>query len=225
MSKLKLHMSHRRSSSGSLSDYRNVITKPWQGHFRKSWEVSSRWLTLTEFLQLSADGDQWRTATSYYPLNGTSMHARQQNKDTTHLQNSETLSLNFQRRFEQELTHTRTHNHITTLFLGPPGWAGARRKSSCGLHGAKGDIRGRQIEHPAGRHSIQTNQRPTSIIPPFLRRMPFLPQTSNFILARDRNQTCWIVYPVTVRMATVIPFAAMTRKEVKHNVCSCAPNV
>jgi len=39
-------------------------------------------------------------------------------------------------------------------------------------------------------------QRPTSLIPPFLRRMPFLPQPSKFILAWDRYQICWFAYPV-----------------------------
>jgi len=45
-------------------------------------------------------------------------------------------------------------------------------------------------------HSIQTNQRPTSIIPLFVRRIPFLPQPSHFILAWDRHQICWLAYPV-----------------------------
>ena len=32
--------------------------------------------------------------------------------------------------------------------------------------------------------------------PPFLRRMPFLPQPSQFILAWNRHQICWLAYPV-----------------------------
>jgi len=35
---------------------------------------------------------------------------------------------------------------------------------------------------------LRTNQQATSIIPPFLRRMPFLLQRSKFILARDRHR-------------------------------------
>jgi len=31
---------------------------------------------------------------------------------------------------------------------------------------------------------------------PFLCRMPFLPQPSHFILAWDRQQICWLAYPV-----------------------------
>ena len=37
---------------------------------------------------------------------------------------------------------------------------------------------------------------PTSAIPPFLCRMPFLTQPSQFILAWDRHQICWLAYPV-----------------------------
>jgi len=33
-------------------------------------------------------------------------------------------------------------------------------------------------------------------IQPFLRRMPFLAQPSQFILAWDRHQICWLTYPV-----------------------------
>jgi len=52
--------------------------------------------------------------------------------------------------------------------------------------------RGRHADHMAGHHSIRTNQQPTSIIPPFLRQMPFLPQPSHFILAWDRHEICWL---------------------------------
>jgi len=48
---------------------------------------------------------------------------------------------------------------------------------------AREDNRDRHTNHPDGCHSIQTNHRPTSIVPPFLRWMPFLPQPSHFILA------------------------------------------
>jgi len=51
-------------------------------------------------------------------------------------------------------------------------------------------------DHLDGRHSIRTYQRPTSVIPPFLRRMSFLPQPSHFILAWNRHRICWLAYPV-----------------------------
>jgi len=72
------------------------------------------------------------------------------------------------------------------------------QKRSSGLRGARGDIRGRCIPTicPAGRHSIWSSQRPTSLIPPFLCRMPFLPQPSQFILAWNRHQICWLAYPL-----------------------------
>jgi len=69
--------------------------------------------------------------------------------------------------------YTPTHHHscFTALILGPPGWAGARRDFM-----VQGKInRGRHTDHPAGRHSIRTNQ----CLPPpplfFTGQMPFLP--------------------------------------------------
>jgi len=51
------------------------------------------------------------------------------------------------------------HNHFTALFPGPSGWAGARRELLDFM--VQGKInRGRQTDHPAGRHSIWTNQCP-----------------------------------------------------------------
>ena len=56
-------------------------------------------------------------------------------------------------------THTHTHNRFTTLFPGPPGWAGARRELLDFM--VQGKInRGRHTDRPAGRHSIRTNQCP-----------------------------------------------------------------
>ena len=60
-----------------------------------------------------------------------------------------------------------THNHFTALFPKLPGWASARRKSSSGLYGTRADIRGKHTNNLALRHSIRTNQRPTSLIPHF----------------------------------------------------------
>ena len=63
-------------------------------------------------------------------------------------------------------------------------------------YGAREDNRGRHAGHPAGRHSIRTNQQPTSIIALFLCQMPFLTQPSHIILAWDRHQICWLAYSV-----------------------------
>ena len=50
-------------------------------------------------------------------------------------------------------------NRFTALFPGPPGWDGARRELLDFM--VQGKInRGRHIDHPAGRHSIRTNQCP-----------------------------------------------------------------
>jgi len=59
------------------------------------------------------------------------------------------------------------HNHFTALFPGPPGWAGARRELLDFM--MQGEInRGRHTNHPAGRHSIRTNQCPHPPSPIFL---------------------------------------------------------
>jgi len=51
------------------------------------------------------------------------------------------------------------HNRFTALFLGPPGWASAR-KEHLDFMVQREINRGRHSDHPAGRHSTQTNQCP-----------------------------------------------------------------
>jgi len=59
------------------------------------------------------------------------------------------------------------HNHFTTLFLGPSGSAGARRELLDFM--VQGKInRGRHTDHPAGHHSIRTNQCPPPPYPHLL---------------------------------------------------------
>jgi len=74
---------------------------------------------------------------------------------------------------------THTLNHFMALLPRLSGWAGARRNLDFYGATARGDIRGRHTDNPAGHHSIWTNQWPTS-------RMPFLPQLSKFILGLRR---------------------------------------
>jgi len=51
------------------------------------------------------------------------------------------------------------HNCFTALFPGPPGWAGARRELLDFM--VQGKInRDRHTDHPAGHHTIRTNQCP-----------------------------------------------------------------
>ena len=70
----------------------------------------------------------------------------------------------------------KTSYSITTIttvlrpfFPGPPGWAGARRELLDFIVQGKTN-RGRHTDHPAGRHSIRTNQCPPSPSPPFFYR-------------------------------------------------------
>ena len=51
------------------------------------------------------------------------------------------------------------HNHFMALFPGRPGWSGARKELLDFM--VQGEInRGRHTDHPAGRHSVRTNQCP-----------------------------------------------------------------
>ena len=84
-----------------------------------------------------------------------------------------------------------------------------QKKSSSGLYGARGDIRGRHADNPAGSHSIRTNRRPTSFVPQFLRQMPFLPQPSQFILVWDRHQICWRLHAQSLGLG--LPLANNTK--------------
>jgi len=69
--------------------------------------------------------------------------------------------------------HATHHNRFTTLFPGPPRWAGAKRELLDFV--VQGKInRGRHRDYPAGRHSIRTNQCPPPTSPFFTGRMPFL---------------------------------------------------
>jgi len=53
-----------------------------------------------------------------------------------------------------------------------------QKKASSGLYGARGNIRGR---YPAGRHSIRTNQWPTSLIPHFYAGCPSCPPNLSWL--------------------------------------------
>jgi len=66
-----------------------------------------------------------------------------------------------------ELWNHHHHNHFTALFPGFSGWAGARRELLDFM--VQGNInRGRHTDHPAGLHSIRTNQCPPPPSPHFL---------------------------------------------------------
>jgi len=88
--------------------------------------------------------------------------------------------------------YDHTHNRFMAFFPALPGSASARRNLLLDFM-----VQGKITEadtHQAGRHSIWTNQRPTSIIPQFLHQMPFLSQPSHFILACIHSGV--VAYPV-----------------------------
>jgi len=89
--------------------------------------------------------------------------------------------------YSKMLNELQNHNHhavvhksttITTIlwpfFPGPPGWVGARRELMDFM--VQGEInRGRHTDHPAGRHSIRTNQCPPPLSPHIFYRPDALP--------------------------------------------------
>ena len=86
------------------------------------------------------------------------------------------------------------HNHFTALFLGPPGWACARRELLDFM--VQGKInRGRHTDHPAGRHSIRTNQ---CHHPPF--NMSALQRY--YCILRCSTSCCWLLMKTVYSLAT-----------------------
>ena len=94
-----------------------------------------------------------------------------------------------------------THNRFMALFPGPLGWDGARRELLDFMVQWKIN-RGRHIDHPAGRHSIRTNQCPPPPSPHiFTGRMPFLPpnqlhqstEGTLFIINQSFSMKTWFV--------------------------------
>jgi len=74
-------------------------------------------------------------------------------------------------------------------FLGPPGWAGTRREFLDFM--VQGKInRGRHRDHPAGRHSIQTNQCPPPPSPIFLQAGCPSWRPTNSVKALKACRTC-----------------------------------
>jgi len=89
--------------------------------------------------------------------------------------------------------HTHTHNRFTSLFLGPPRWAGATRELLDFI--VQGKInRGRHTEHPARCHSIRTNQcpPPPSTIPHFYR--PDALPAAQLTLSKHGRQKLYIQF-------------------------------
>jgi len=90
-------------------------------------------------------------------------------------------------------------------------------KSSSGLYSAREDIRGRHNDNLDGRHSNQTHQQPTIIIPSFLCQIPLLLQPFQFILLGTGTKyaglhTQWFGYSV----AWLIQGLVMIKKIFNH---------
>ena len=151
----------------------------------------------------------WISTQNYSTWKITLNHSRHWNSQQTTKIRGFSEFVIFVHRVSVSITHTHARMHACTQpfydpFSGTTWMSQWQKKSSSGLYGAREDIRGRHTNNPAGCHSIRTNQWPTSLIPPFLHRIPFLPQPSQFILAWNRHQIWWLAYPVAWLRA--IPF-------------------
>jgi len=79
------------------------------------------------------------------------------------------------------------HNHFTTLFPRPPGWAGARTELLDFMVQGRTN-RGRHTNYLAGHHSIRTKQCPPPPSPHFFTgRMPFLPPNQQCQSTEGKN--------------------------------------
>ena len=120
--------------------------------------------------------------------------------------------------------HHHHQNSFTALFPGPPGWASARRKILLDFTVQGKITRGRHTNNPGGHHSIRTNQWPSSINPPFLCRMPFLWQPSQFILAWERHRNmldCIVPWLGQIKYTVIEIYDIITfpRKTLFHCLC------
>jgi len=91
------------------------------------------------------------------------------------------------REFRNYRNHnTHTHNRFMALFPGPTGWASARRELLDFTMQGKTN-RGRHTDHPAGRHSIRTNQCLPPTSPNFSYRPDALPAAQPTVSKHQRQ--------------------------------------
>jgi len=103
-------------------------------------------------------------------------------------------------------TYATIHNRFTALSPGPPGWAGARRELLDFMVQGKSN-RDRHIYHPAGHHSIRTNERPPPPSPIFFYRPDALPATQptlskhwrQYVIRHNINDKSYCLYTYSVK--------------------------
>jgi len=123
----------------------------------------------------------------------------------------------------EQTTHT---NCFTALFLGPPGWAGARRELLDFM--VQGKInRGRHTDHPAGRHSIRTNQCP----PPPSRPEQNKVQCKNILKSQQEalvqkvsaaNTSEWVICWLDRELMATRQMAPLHKTLMSEMTCSCS---
>jgi len=133
---------------------------------------------------------RYHVAKQYTSHPSMAVHARTQPSSTSRTHTHKAIKRSFVRDSPRELVPKETFTHGVIHAIVWVLWE---------------NNRGRRTDNPAGHHIIPTIGVPTSIIPTFLRRMPFQPQPSQFILAWGRHQVCWIAYPVSWFILGAIP--------------------
>ena len=123
------------------------------------------------------------------------------------MQSTYTLRLKFPCSLFDVLTHA-THNHFMALW------------TLSGFSGAKWRWH-RQTHQQSGWTTTPSRLigAPTSAIPTILSRMPFLTQPSQFILAWDRHQICWLAYPVAWKNDKCLRLRLHPDRNFKFHLC------
>ena len=133
---------HAATQSGDLNKETTSINKRWT------------WMKSPIFVSRSVNILSWSSANCWSRQNLAQAIENLSPRSPENWHRYETTQISV-----LNLPSTIHHNRFTALFPRPPGWAGARRELLDFM--VQGKInRGRHTDHPAGRHSIRTNQCP-----------------------------------------------------------------
>jgi len=179
----------------SLLQQDNAISQQWWNNTCRAFSAARNW----SFSSSSTDIRLW-------------FHGAVPSTDRIQQHFNNTITL-----YNQVLhTHTNTqpfYGHFSRATWVSP----CQKKKLLDFYGAREDNRGRHTNNTAGRHSIRTNQRCTSIIPPFLLQMPFLPYTG--------LHTQWPKIKNTILVNETEQYStwAQTRAGLRHRHCRQMP--
>jgi len=134
------------------------------------------WVCLSQFLLSVLIHLFWKRTFSGIGVYGSFLSSNQQCQST---EGNKFTQLIFKSN-NRQIPHHTTPQPFNGLFPGPSGWTGVRRELLDFM--VQGKInRGRHTDHPAGRHSIRTNQCPTPPSPHFFYRPDALPAAQSTV--------------------------------------------